>query len=286
MQKAEDVGIRAAARALAPRRCAHAHQPAIMTWVVSAGRPGVSPSTMAAPAGANGVERTLLAELRPGDKNVTCTLVLVERLGGTRSLATKDGHKVSAFRAADESAAVELAVWDRPGEVFAPGDVVVLRGGYASLYRTKLVLYVGTHGTCLRKHRAPTLFKLVPDMSSPQIVWVYDDASKRWQQGGERSGTDAASVIAHLALRKQRAPAPPIADAREKPSSTALTAGNTGRGSGSTQRGAPRGSERSAAGRGAVRPPQPGAGLPMALPQPSAASGVKRARAVSESQLT
>jgi hypothetical protein len=126
---------------------------------------------------------TQLVDLRPGDKNVHARLVVIERLGGAAAppTATRDGHVISAFRAADETAAVELAVWDRPGLVFAPGDVIALRDGYASLFRGRLCLYVGARGVVRRLGREPAPFTLSPDMSSRHVSWAHDDASGRWQ---------------------------------------------------------------------------------------------------------
>ncbi|KAG8457274.1 hypothetical protein KFE25_011948 [Diacronema lutheri] len=143
-----------------------------------------------------------VADLRPGDRNVHARLVIVERLNGP--VETADGRRVTAFRAADETAAVELAVRGRAGEVFAPGDAVVLRGGHVGLYRGRAVLY----GAPLRVSRAPTPFRLCPDLSAPQTAWAYDEATGRWQPAGQRTGTSAADVATHLARRAPPVPAP------------------------------------------------------------------------------
>lgn len=53
---------------------------------------------------------------------------------------------VRTFKVADPTACINVSVWDEPGNLLVPGDIVRLTKGYASIWRHCLTLYSGKNG--------------------------------------------------------------------------------------------------------------------------------------------
>lgn len=60
-------------------------------------------------------------DLRPGLKNITMVLITLE-IG--KPSTTKDGHEVRSIRVADRTGCVNLSIWDEPGTLLQPGDII------------------------------------------------------------------------------------------------------------------------------------------------------------------
>lgn len=48
---------------------------------------------------------------------------------------------------ADQSACINLSMWDTPGRLLLPGDIVRLTKAYVAHWRGRLTLYSGKNGT-------------------------------------------------------------------------------------------------------------------------------------------
>lgn len=59
---------------------------------------------------------------------------------------TKESREVRTFKVADPTACINVSVWDEPGKLLVPGDIVRLTKGYASVWRNCLTLYSGKNG--------------------------------------------------------------------------------------------------------------------------------------------
>ncbi|KAG5889720.1 hypothetical protein JTB14_010194 [Gonioctena quinquepunctata] len=79
-----------------------------------------------------------IKDMRPGLKNVNVVFIVLEVGHPT---VTKDNREVRTFKVADQSACINASIWDEPGTLFVPGDIVGLTKGYASLFRNCLTLY-------------------------------------------------------------------------------------------------------------------------------------------------
>ncbi|CAK1590815.1 unnamed protein product [Parnassius mnemosyne] len=90
-----------------------------------------------------------IKDLKPGMKNINSIFIVLEV--GPVTL-TKEAREVRTLRVADATASVNLSVWDEPGALLQPGDIIRLTRGYASLWRSALTLYSGGQGT---QHTAP-----------------------------------------------------------------------------------------------------------------------------------
>lgn len=63
---------------------------------------------------------------------------------------TKENRVVRSFKVGDPTACINVSVWDEPGNLLAPGDIVRLTKGYASIWRHCLTLYSGKNGDILK----------------------------------------------------------------------------------------------------------------------------------------
>lgn len=57
---------------------------------------------------------------------------------------------VRTFKVGDPTACINVSVWDEPGNLLVPGDIVRLTKGYAAIWRQCLTLYSGKNGDILK----------------------------------------------------------------------------------------------------------------------------------------
>ncbi|XP_032524073.2 SOSS complex subunit B homolog [Danaus plexippus] len=110
-------------------------------------------------------EYVQIKDLKPGMKNINAIFIVLEV--GLPTL-TKEAREVRTLRVADASASVNLSVWDEPGALLQPGDIVRLTRGYASLWRSALTLYSGKSGDIQKVGEFCMLFNEQVNMSEPQ----------------------------------------------------------------------------------------------------------------------
>ncbi|CAK1543703.1 unnamed protein product [Leptosia nina] len=110
-------------------------------------------------------EYVQIKDLKPGLKNINAVFIVLEV--GPPTL-TKEAREVRTLRVADASASVNLSVWDEPGALLQPGDIVRLTRGYASLWRQALTLYSGKSGDIQKVGEFCMLFNEQVNMSEPQ----------------------------------------------------------------------------------------------------------------------
>lgn len=110
-------------------------------------------------------EYVQIKDLKPGMKNINSVFIVLEV--GPPTL-TKEAREVRTLRVADASASVNLSVWDEPGALLQPGDIVRLTRGYASLWRSALTLYSGKSGDIQKVGEFCMLFNEQVNMSEPQ----------------------------------------------------------------------------------------------------------------------
>lgn len=85
----------------------------------------------------------MIKDIRPGQKNINVVFIVLEVSYPT---ITKENREVRTFKVADNTACINVSIWDEPGQLLAPGDIVRLTKGYASVWRQCLTLYSGKNG--------------------------------------------------------------------------------------------------------------------------------------------
>lgn len=84
-----------------------------------------------------------IKDIRPNLKNINVVFIILEV--GTATV-TKENRVVRTFKVGDPTACINVSVWDEPGNLLAPGDIVRLTKGYAAIWRHCLTLYSGKNG--------------------------------------------------------------------------------------------------------------------------------------------
>lgn len=111
------------------------------------------------------IQYVQIKDLKPGMKNINAEFIVLEV--GPPTL-TKEAREVRTLRVADATASVNLSVWDEPGALLQPGDIVRLTRGYASLWRAALTLYSGKSGDIQKVGEFCMLFNEQVNMSEQQ----------------------------------------------------------------------------------------------------------------------
>ncbi|KAL6261428.1 hypothetical protein P5V15_006521 [Pogonomyrmex californicus] len=89
------------------------------------------------------MDYVLIKDIRAGQKNINVVFIVLEVSHPT---ITKENREVRTFKVADSTACVNVSIWDEPGQLLMPGDIVRLTKGYASVWRQCLTLYSGKNG--------------------------------------------------------------------------------------------------------------------------------------------
>lgn len=84
-----------------------------------------------------------IKEIRAGLKNITVIFIVLEVSPATH---TKENREVRTFKVADQTACINVSVWDEPGRLLVAGDIVRMTKGYANIWRQSLTLYPGKNG--------------------------------------------------------------------------------------------------------------------------------------------
>ncbi|XP_004927331.1 SOSS complex subunit B homolog [Bombyx mandarina] len=113
------------------------------------------------------LEYIQIKDLKAGMKNINAVFIVLDV--GPPTL-TKEAREVRTLRVADATACVNLSVWDEPGALLQPGDIVRLTRGYASLWRAALTLYSGKSGDIQKVGEFCMLFNEQVNMSEPQAT--------------------------------------------------------------------------------------------------------------------
>lgn len=74
--------------------------------------------------------------------------------------------QVFSFKVADQTGCIQCSIWDEPGKIIQPGDIIRLIKCYASLWRGSLTLYSGKNGEIQRVGDFCMIFNEQLNMSS------------------------------------------------------------------------------------------------------------------------
>eukprot|EP00966_Prymnesium_polylepis_P065184 1512981-Prymnesium_polylepis.1 len=110
-------------------------------------------------------EEKTIRELTADMRSVTVTFILLDRLREPRT--TDTGSVLHLWLVADETGAIDLALYDSHGDAFRGGDIVRLANGHCKLHYNKVQLGVGKHGKPRRVGELTMRYSEVPYMSVP-----------------------------------------------------------------------------------------------------------------------
>lgn len=113
----------------------------------------------------NSTEEILIKHIKPGLKNINVVFIVLD-VG--QATLTKENREVRNFKVADFSACINCSVWDDPGKLLCPGDIIRLTKGYASIWRNCLTLYSGKNGEIVKIGEFCMAFNEHMNMSEPK----------------------------------------------------------------------------------------------------------------------
>ncbi|GAM20093.1 hypothetical protein SAMD00019534_032680 [Acytostelium subglobosum LB1] len=161
---------------------------------------------LSAGGGAGGY--TKICELKPFVKNVNCIFIVLEKFP-----PVKKKEVIHQVLVADHTACINMTLFDQFGEQAQPGDILRLRGGYASLFHESLYLYVGkTSGVIEKIGEFALNFVEHPNLSSAQ--WMPDPNNpklfipKQLQPGQAPVAVPFPSKLKPMSQSQQQLPLP------------------------------------------------------------------------------
>lgn len=127
-----------------------------------------------------------IKDIRPGLKNINVVFIVLEV--GLATI-TKENREVRTFKVADISACINVSVWDSPGKLIVPGDIVRLTKGYASIWRSQLTLYSGKNGDISKIGDFCLAFNEQINMSEPTPNAIVNSSIPQINNGTSNNGT-------------------------------------------------------------------------------------------------
>ncbi|XP_013109674.1 SOSS complex subunit B homolog [Stomoxys calcitrans] len=106
-----------------------------------------------------------IKDIKPGLKNINVIFIVLEI--GTATV-TKENREVRNFKVGDHTACINVSIWDEPGKLITPGDIIKLTKGYASIWRHCLTLYSGKNGEVYKIGEFCMTFNEAVNMSEPK----------------------------------------------------------------------------------------------------------------------
>lgn len=110
-----------------------------------------------------------IKDVRDGMKNINVMFIVLELTASTK---TKENREVFSFKVADQTAQINCSIWDEPGKLLQPGDIVRMMKCYASIWRGCLTLYSGKSGEITKMGDFCMVFNEQLNMSEPNIITI------------------------------------------------------------------------------------------------------------------
>lgn len=127
------------------------------------------------------MDSIFIKDIRPGLKNINVTFIVLE-VG--HAVPLKENREVRTLKVADATACINVSIWDEPGALLQPGDIVRLTKGYASIWRSCLTLYSGKTGDIDKIGEFCMVFNEQLNMSEPNPNLVNQINSQASGGGG------------------------------------------------------------------------------------------------------
>ncbi|RZF34093.1 hypothetical protein LSTR_LSTR011663 [Laodelphax striatellus] len=133
------------------------------------------------------MEPMYIKDIRPDSKNVNLTFIVLD-VGNPVLL--KENREVRTLKVADATACINMSVWDEPGKLLMPGDIVRMTKGYASIWRSCLTLYAGKNGDLDKIGEFCMVFNEQLNMSepNPSLIAAVGGGSGPMQNNGGNGG--------------------------------------------------------------------------------------------------
>ena len=84
-----------------------------------------------------------------------------------RAITTKENQEVRTVKVADRTGMCNLSLWNEPGKLLQPGDIVRMTRGYTGMFKNCLTIYTTKFGDFHKTGDFCMIFSETPNMSEP-----------------------------------------------------------------------------------------------------------------------
>lgn len=132
-----------------------------------------------------------IKDIKAGMKGINVLGIILEISAPT---LTKESREVRSLRVADQSAVINLSVWDTPGALLIPGDIIRVTRGYASTFRAALTLYCSKNGDLQKIGEFCMLFNEQLNMSEPIPTLMNQQMGPERNNGAHNNGNNRQPI--------------------------------------------------------------------------------------------
>jgi len=86
----------------------------------------------------NFVSNKRVSDIKAGDKNIEIKVIVISQISRNK---LKSDTKITQFLVADNYGSILCNFFDETGDKLNEGDIIFLKGSYASLFKNRLILY-------------------------------------------------------------------------------------------------------------------------------------------------
>lgn len=117
----------------------------------------------------NGEPMKKIKDIIKGEKNIEIIVILIKFVTKT---TTKNEQKISQFLVGDETGCIQCNFFDETGSKLTEGDIIHLKGAYATTFKTHLVLYSPKQGRGFIEKIGEffQIFSLTPNLSEREYL--------------------------------------------------------------------------------------------------------------------
>ena len=82
-------------------------------------------------------------DIHPGDKNIDLVVILITYITKTK---LKNDKQITQYQVGDDTGSILCNFYDDVGDKINEGDILILKGSYATVFKNHLVLYTAKPG--------------------------------------------------------------------------------------------------------------------------------------------
>jgi hypothetical protein len=132
---------------------------------------------------------TLIKDLKPGMRDLNLHAIALD-IGRPNTI--KDNQEVRTVKIADRSGMVNLSLWNEPGKILQPGDILRVTRAYTGVFKACLTVYTTKVGEFFKIGEFCMLFSEAPFMSEPNqemaAQFEKDEAERKALKADFRNG--------------------------------------------------------------------------------------------------
>ena len=84
-----------------------------------------------------------IIDIHPGDKNIDLVVILISYITKTK---LKNDKQITQYQVGDDTGSILCNFYDDVGDKISEGDILILKGSYATIFKNHLVLYTAKPG--------------------------------------------------------------------------------------------------------------------------------------------